>query len=521
MHIRFFLTLTLLSTVTTARAAVFHCDPIHGDMANDGSANAPWTTLQEVFDNHLIETRSYSPLPYTAASSLVTKNPGAPIKAGDTLMLRNGYHGEIFYRGIYNADYLTIMNAPGSQPTLGSIQISAGAKFIFDGLVISPENAPIFFYAQLFFLESHGYHGPSRDIVLRNCTLKGITDASGWGLTEWNAVGSCIKVAGNKSLVENCQCLNIDEGISILADSCEVKSNQIINFAGDGMRGQGSHLLFEYNLVKNCYDIDDNHDDGFQAFTTTSNPFIGNILRGNTFINYEDINQPFRGSLQGIGCFDGPYVDWIIENNLVVVNHYHGISLYGAENCKIMNNTVVDIDSINSPNGTWIRITDHKNGTPSSGCTIQNNISFGFSYGNETTFSNNLLVDHYQEFADAINGDFSLRAGSSAIDMGLNTGAPTQDINGFIRPINGIVDIGAFEFQSGPACTKNQWLLNTNLTMSIQEFVKDWLKTSGSIELAPQTVHEIQVGNYAEFNPGFEVTTGAEMQLEIGPCIDL
>lgn len=32
----------------------------------------------------------------------MTKNPGAPVKAGDTLVLLNGHHGEFYLRGAYN-----------------------------------------------------------------------------------------------------------------------------------------------------------------------------------------------------------------------------------------------------------------------------------------------------------------------------------------------------------------------------------------------------------------------------------
>ena len=52
--------------------------------------------------------------------------------------------------------------------------------------------------------------------------------------------------------------------------------------------------------------------------------------------------QPHRGALQGIGCFDGMFVDWIIENNVIIVDHYHGITLGGARGCRIVNNTVID-----------------------------------------------------------------------------------------------------------------------------------------------------------------------------------
>ncbi|MBK8504910.1 MAG: hypothetical protein IPL46_23460 [Saprospiraceae bacterium] len=148
----------LMSLVTLlqvpVRATIFYVDPSNGDMSNDGSFAAPWRSLQEVFDLNLIETKSYSPLPYSSASTLVVKNSGSPVKAGDTLMLRNGFHGSIFYRGIYNDDYVTIMNQPGHQPTLSDIEFSAAAKIILDGLVISPENAPSFSIAVFSLLKA-------------------------------------------------------------------------------------------------------------------------------------------------------------------------------------------------------------------------------------------------------------------------------------------------------------------------------------------------------------------------------
>ncbi|MCB0664933.1 MAG: right-handed parallel beta-helix repeat-containing protein [Saprospiraceae bacterium] len=515
---KYFLVLPLFYLSIDATAGVFFVDPVHGSMSNDGSAASPWKTLEEVFENNLIETQSYSPLPYSENSILVPKNAGAPVKSGDTLMLRDGYHGTIFYRGIYNNDYITIMNQSGHEPMLGNIFISAGSRFIFDGLTITPEAAPSFFYSQLFRLESHGYHGPSREVIVRNCQLRGISDASGWGLKEWNSVGSCIKIDGNASTVENCHCLNIDEGINISADSCIVSGNSIVNFAGDGMRGQGSYLLFEYNLVKNCYDIDDNHDDGFQAFTSPGYPLVGNVLRGNVILNWEDPDQPFRGTLQGIGCFDGPYVDWIIENNIVAVNHYHGISLYGAENCRIINNSVIDLDSVNGPNGTWIMVNDHKNGTPSSGCVIQNNLSFGFSYGQETDFLNNLLIAGYQNFVNASAVDFHLKPGSDAIDMGYNQGAPPIDIERNPRPVGGVVDVGAYEFQGLPPCTENTMTLSGIYLGSEAHQIKQWLSTSGIVTIKASASQLFTVGSHAEFSSGFEVENNAIFEIRNGDC---
>ena len=95
-------------------------------------------------------------------------------------------------------------------------------------------------------------------------------------------------------------------------------------------------------------DIDNNHDDGIQSYSRDRlgcdgfGEVKGVVLRGNTIINFENLNQPLRCNFQGIGLFDGMFVDWVIADNLVVTNHWRGITVMGARNVKIENNIVVD-----------------------------------------------------------------------------------------------------------------------------------------------------------------------------------
>jgi hypothetical protein len=98
----------LLLIGTTIHASDFYVDPEHGDPANDGSAEGPWRSLQDLFTRGLIESRTWDSLPYKRDTRLVPKNAGAPVKAGDTIWLRTGYYGDLAIENYYNKDCITI-----------------------------------------------------------------------------------------------------------------------------------------------------------------------------------------------------------------------------------------------------------------------------------------------------------------------------------------------------------------------------------------------------------------------------
>lgn len=176
------------------------------------------------------------------------------------------------------------------------------------------------------------------------------------------------------------------------------------------------------------------HDDGFQSWSVDADgtPDGGEVkgitLRGNTFINYEDPNQPFRGTLQGIGCFDGMYVDFVIENNVIITDHWHGITLMGARNSRIVNNTVLDPND-QDPGPPWVRIAAHKNGTTSTDCVVRNSLttSVNIEDGQDVEEDHNIIIDDpASHFVDVTNFDVHLIAGSCAVDNGSRDLAPAR-----------------------------------------------------------------------------------------------
>jgi len=446
--------LVFLSFVATSvHSADYYVDPERGDAANDGSAERPWRSLQEVFDVGLVESRSWDSLPYKKGSRLVQKNAGAPVKAGDTVWLRDGNYGDLLIQSYYNSGPISIAAAQGHTPRFRSIRVRSSSHWALRGLYVSPESGTSKVPRTLIDLESHGWRGPVHDIVVEECVLRSAEDTSRWSAEQWNSLSSNgIDADGTRITVRRNHLKNVDSGISVSASHSLIEHNTIENFAGDGLRGLGDHSVFQYNVVKNCYDVNANHDDGFQSWSrgpkgVGTGEVVGIVLRGNTIINYEDPTQPHRGALQGIGCFDGMFVDWIVENNVIIVDHYHGITLGGARDCRIVNNTVIDAND-QRPGPAAIRVARHKNGTSSSGCTIRNNLatSLHVQSGQDMTSDHNLIVkDTSLFFVNAAGCDLRLRKGCPAVDAGSGDLAPVKDIAGESRPQGRAVDVGAYE----------------------------------------------------------------------------
>ena len=449
-----FLCVVICFVSLDVQGADFYVDPVHGSASGHGSASRPWRTVQEVFDAGLIESQRWDRLPYTDESELVVRNVGAPVRAGDTIWLRSGYHGELSIRGYYNAGEITLAAAEGHTPRLSLLRIRSGAHWTIRGLTVSAEFGDTYERRTLVDLDSHGWHGPIRDIVVEGCTIRSVAGASAWTAQDWDRLAcNGMQVDGTRMTIRGNQLLNVNHGISVSADESLIVGNLVENFAGDGLRGLGDHCTFEYNTVKNCYNVNANHDDGFQSWSSGpdgvgSGQVVGMVLRGNTIINYEDPDQPHRGALQGIGCFDGTFVDWVVENNVIVTNHWHGITLLGARDCLVINNTVLDRRE-GRPGPPWIRIGNHKNGTAPVGCAVRNNLGGTFNSAGDVEQDHNLRVQSPDRlFVDVDRFDLHLLPAAPAIDAGSAIRAPELDRDRIPRPQGGGIDIGAYEWHA-------------------------------------------------------------------------
>jgi len=410
----------------------FYVDPATGSASGDGSATRPWRTLQEV-----------------ASAGLI----GTTVKPGDTVLLRTGYHGEPTLSG-NNASPITIAAESGHTPRLRRVLFRGATNLVLRGVSISPSHATTYARVNIVDIDS-----ASADLVIENSTLFSINDASAWTATDWvDRASSGFQVNGARITVRNNTIRNVRFGISVSGESGRIQRNQVVNFSADGLRGLGNNGLFEYNTVKNCYapgSVDSNHDDGFQSWSVGpggvgTGEVRGVVLRGNTFINFENPNQPLRADMQAIGCFDGFFVNWVVENNVVVTNHWHGITFLGMKDSRIVNNTVIDNVS-GQPGPPWIMVNPHKNGQVSQNVTIRNNLSTAYDLkgtnivqDHNVTLTSSSLATY---FVNPAAFDLHLRAGSPAIDTGSSSLAPALDHDQVSRPQGAQFDIGAYEFR--------------------------------------------------------------------------
>jgi chitodextrinase len=408
------LPLTLLAWCPMATATDYHVDPQFGSMSNDGSAVAPWSTLAAVF----------------AASPAKTFLPG------DHIYLRRGNHGTVTVTGINTADVF-IEPEPGHTPVM-HMSLRDAQHWYIKGLTLTGGVA-------IDVLDNE----KSQNSTFENCYLP----TGGFQVYSSNTTLRGNHIRGSGILFD------------FHANSGLVSGNTIEDFYSDGIHNKANNGLWENNVVMNSHKIDGNHNDLFQSLASS-----GNVLRGNEFRAYSDPNQadliePGVSDVQGIGLFDGWYEDWIIENNVVLVDHPIGIWIQGAQGCVIKNNTVARCgqNSLFASRFPNIRIATKKSGAVSTNNVVINNASeryelddvidnAGTSLGiimNNVVVSKSAFTNTYLNWGKK---DLHVKSGASIINAGISTNTPpTIDADGNARPFNSAWDCGAYEFGYAPS----------------------------------------------------------------------
>ena len=381
------------------------------------------------------------------------------VKGGDTLLLMDGLHGGI---KLYNATFdapVTIRSMNGKKARVEWIFLQGTTRnFVFRDLSIWPSNLAAVERRMLIETSSE-----VSDVTFDSLDIRSSVDASSypsWTLEQWNTRNlNGVFARGPRTQVTNSQVTGIGFGIQMLGNDSLIANNSISGFAGDALRALGQKNIVRNNTVTDCVQINSNHADGFQSWKQTIS-VDGLVLDGNKILEWSNSKiSPLRCKLQGIGLFDGPYDNLIIQNNVVSVSStaYHGISVYGARKAKIVNNTVVAASG-NPSQSPWLGIFANKNGTPSTDVMVANNIAMRFLGTSNTTnrvasVSNTVITYPATMFTDVKSFNYVPKAASGYIDTANMLYAPKTDLMGAPRPYGKGPDRGAFEVGSSTTTT--------------------------------------------------------------------
>ncbi|MGB3313961.1 MAG: choice-of-anchor Q domain-containing protein, partial [Albidovulum sp.] len=376
------------------------------------------------------------------------------LQGGDRIFLMDGYHGAISFQGMRFSTPIVVAPVAGEVAHVDSILIRGSSNIVFQGLKVWATSAnagtgPL--------IRSYG---DTSDLAFTDLDVRGVSSSANymqWAQTDWqNYKRDGLMIDGDSVTIARNRLTGIFHGIKSVASNTLMEENIIDGFAGDGMRANGDNSIVRKNKVQNCFAISANHMDGFQSFSTGSGGKVGTGTVKNLTVEDNKIfewtstsTNPLRCKLQGISMFDGMYDGIVIRNNVISTRAYHGISINGAINTLVVNNTVVDANGANAK-WPWIRLSPHKNGTPSQNTTFANNLVNGNKVTADTSrnivsANNVIVINAASEFSSVAQQDFSLKSTAKAANAGLAKYAPQLDIIGTARPLGKAPDAGAYE----------------------------------------------------------------------------
>jgi hypothetical protein len=313
--------LVLVFAFSGAEGRAYYAVPGKGKASNPGTRSRPWGMLQEAAE----------------------KGKLSRVKGGDRVLLGSGYHGHVKFGGDNRKPVVIEPAGKDERPELGRLTITGGSGWTVKGLVVSPSCGGKPYKGNIVTLAEGG---PSHDIVIEDCYVYTAEDASKWTPKQWMNANSGIFMGrhGKNLTLRNNYVLNTRFGIALCAYDSLCEGNVVSDFSADGIRVTRDGITVQYNVIKNIYvgskQGDKNHDDAIQCFLFNKGTgTVRNVtIRYNLILNQEDESQPLATTLQAIGFFDGPLVNFRVEGNVVAVKHWHGVSLYDAQNCVIKGN---------------------------------------------------------------------------------------------------------------------------------------------------------------------------------------
>lgn len=371
------------------------------------------------------------------------------VQGGDEVVLAAGNHGAVRIQGAKFDSPVIVRPADGVQARATGILIAQSRNLIFDGLQVWPDRRE---RGHIIKTETN-----TAKIVFRNIDLRGRGDATSyrsWSRKDWlDSRRTGLLLRGKDSAVLTSRLTGLGSGIGVLGDNAVIEGNRIQGFSHDGIDVAAHNVSVRDNVITDCIKLDDSHDDGIQAWSLGPKGRAGRSTLKNLTIENNTILEwssppvhPLVCALQGIGLFDGMFDNLSIRNNVVMVSAFHGISVYGALNSIVSNNTVMHRTAVGERH-PWVGLFNHKDGRPPRDVIVANNAAPRVSASKKAkrvTLSQNLQMRYPARYLEAPYAqNFKPKAQSELLGRGDTRYAPRLDILG--QPRGSDPAIGAIE----------------------------------------------------------------------------
>lgn len=405
-------------------------------------------------------------------------------KPGDTVSLMSGDYGDLTITGINQGGFLTLTASPGQTPRFTRLSIGTprdrASRWRLTGLTVSSfgkaekwPNGAIVHRGIVAIANSDNIIFDNNNVSSHPGAIEWKSEADAFAADQSLSGGISVNGASCVSITAN-RISNVFNAIMFGGDPSTdngkyyvVSDNVIDDFAGDGIDHFASHVRIERNRITNGHDICESkcvHMDGIQGWNWNNRPGLLNV---DVVIDANQIIAQTRpglvlpaGTLQGITVFDGHWDGVTVSNNLVIATAWHGITIAGAKNLAIINNTLA-CASQDPRRTSWIKFAAYKNDPPDTpyNVVIRNNVTPFQGTDRRDLAYPNVVVDHNLvlkttgDFADnfvkfdpaRFSYDLRPTKRSDATGEGSAEGAPAADLDGGNRKAP--VDIGAYAYK--------------------------------------------------------------------------
>lgn len=325
--------------------------------------------------------------PPAPAPAEVFLNPGDDVVSAarkatkDTILyLRDGAYGPLRFDGFRPPGKITLRAMNGRKARVQQVLLQNASDITLDRLALwdDPSDRLKMGNALVCQADNRRFH-------VLDCEFRGHpdTDYFAWDKAKWAQAGGAGENDSTDGSIKGCIAIGVGWGFQV-GGNVVLEGIKVKGFCNDGLRASGSAKV-RNNYVADNVMVNENHNDMLQSFNLSSVPFEGMEIIGNTLVSWTGpADHPLRPDgvqCQGIGFFDGFWNNLTMRDNLVVTDHWHGISVYGATNSVIENNLALNIFGKDAPNigRPWIQLLPHKDGRPSDNVIFRGNKAFSVS----------------------------------------------------------------------------------------------------------------------------------------------